>query len=861
MDLRSKRMLMNIQASSQEYSKLLDYTKQQTDAQCVLFASINPHNGIATIIGADSEYGYLEGDIIQCPMHVNLMMTMTSLSAPIPACDFSIPLALQNLTDEFIVIAAISNLQNDTVGVLFTFFKTPFLSAQQQCYVDIARQKIEIGLQYQLVKHPYSERLTAQLNLLEEVSKVSKVGAWEVDRLSGGLSATSVAREIIGLEHLTKMSLRRVLDFFDATLRDRLRRLLLEALRSKTSFECFFEFINAKGKRKSVKLSVHMHFSSERIQRGRVSRLYGAIQDDTEVQQLSESQHNFAEYITALLNNTEVAVLSIDASGTILSANDTVECILGFTPDEIVGLDTRTLLSHQSSLDTPSALSPLSDASQARTQNNTATEVLRHKSGRRVTCEVAAKFCIIDQQAITILTLQNVTEQLHEVAHYKRLAFRDEVTGLHNMHYLNHYLSTLSPSDEARRCFCACIRLCIKNISEYERALGLPSTDYIQRVFAQRLYRIFEKRNGQDYVVCKSDNGSFYLFLTTRFLDSSRAISALDNALQLLQEHVLLPVNMHNDLFSAQIQMASCTLPYHHLSLKSILNHLSDKHAVSYRLLSDTVIPVEYCYIDRHDVERYNYIKRSFTRALSQDELFIELQPQYNADNALTNSEVLVRWKHPQLGVLYPKEFISIAEENDCIADIDLWVCDKACEILSLLNESAPQFNTRLSINVSARHLARGDFIERFVATVDKWNIVRSLLSIELSESTLFHCIDIIQSRVTALAGLGFSIAIDGFGVTHTNLAMLQVLPVSEIKVDRQFVSALCSTSSQRDVVKRFCDLASAMQLNAVASGIENASQLHYANECGCSVFQGHYLDEPMSVATWKEKFYQASNP
>lgn len=149
MDLRSKRMLMNMQSSPQQFNRLLDNTKQRADARCVLFASINPHNGNATIIETDSEYAFLEGDVIKCPMHVSLMVSMTTLSAPISACDFALPEVLQQFSDGFIVIASISNLQNEVVGVLLSFFKTPFLNAHQQDYVDIARQKVEIGLHYQ----------------------------------------------------------------------------------------------------------------------------------------------------------------------------------------------------------------------------------------------------------------------------------------------------------------------------------------------------------------------------------------------------------------------------------------------------------------------------------------------------------------------------------------------------------------------------------------------------------------------------------------------------------------------------------------------------------------------------------------
>ncbi|GFD91146.1 hypothetical protein KUL152_33720 [Tenacibaculum sp. KUL152] len=853
MDLRSKRMLMNMQSSPQQFNKLLDNTKQRADARCVLFASINPHNGNATVIETDCEYAFLEGDVIKCPMHVSLMVSMTTLSAPISACDFALPEALQKFSDGFIVIASISNLQNEVVGVLLSFFKTPFLNAQQQDYVDIARQKVEIGLHYQLSQHPYSERLETQINLLEEVSTLSKVGAWEVDRLSGVLTATSVTKDLLGLEHLSKINIRRAFDFFDSDTRQQLRKLLHKAIRRDKSFVHYFNFVNAKGQRKSVKLTTHLQYSTERAQRGRVSRLYGAIQDDSDVQRLSESQQNFAEYMASLLNSAQVVVMSFDKSGTILSVNNRVDSMLGFKPEDLIGQDVRLLITYRKDAQQRSILLANATEEQQCLPNCGSIEPIRHKSGRRIACEIRVVHNTIHNQDISIATISDATTHIHQLEHLKELAFRESVTGLQNTHLLTHYINELNLSSEQLKSHCACLRVSVKNTEEYERAYGQPTVGYILRVFAQRLHRVFENNPNQDYLLCKAEGSTFYLFIKAFFHSEEEATHAIDTAYMLLQEHVLLPVNMHNDLLKVHAQLSSCTLLYRHLSSRKLFDLLCDRPDRRYLPLKDCVISAEYCRVNNLDVERHNYIKHSFNRALAQGEFFIELQPQYNDDQKLTKSEVLVRWKHPQLGVMFPQDFITIAEECDYIADLDLWVCNAACELLSECIENGAE--TLLSLNLSARHLARGDFICKFIAIVDKWKLPRKLLSIELRESALVDSVNTIQARVYELVNLGFLVSIDDFGTANANFNILQTLPLTEIKVHKKFIANLASSTSDRLAVKHFCYLARTLRLNVVASGVENEEQLSHAKQCGCIAFQGYFLDEPMGVSQWKDKF------
>ena len=399
------------------------------------------------------------------------------------------------------------------------------------------------------------------------------------------------------------------------------------------------------------------------------------------------------------------------------------------------------------------------------------------------------------------------------------------------------------------------VRVSIQNIKEYEDAFGEPTIDYILRILASRFIRIFEVTNRSTASVFKCDRGTFYIHLNQYFSDDAQSVIAANEAAKLLQEQVLAPITLHNSLLNIETQTISCTVPIKHFSFKKIRELLSRKPLREVNGRQHASSEHEYFHINASDIERYNYIKHSLSRAISNNELFVELQPQYNAQNNIVSSEVLLRWKHPHLGVVNPAEFIPIAEENDFIAELGLWVCNEACRLLSECQSL--QVNTKLSVNISAKHLARADFVSKFVGIVNRWRVSHRDLTLELTEGALIRGVSIIQCRVRELAEQGFSLSIDDFGMGDSNLNYLQDLPITELKVDRVFIEALEGSQQKTLLVTSICNMAKALHLNTVAEGIETTGQLDQAKACGCSAFQGFYLDKPMNVDDWRDKISQ----
>lgn len=855
MDLRSERMLSTMRTTQQDISVLLNESRTKTEALCVLLASVNPNNGRATVVSCDENHSALDAQSVVFPSHVLLMLPLTNLSAPIPCKEFSFPPSLAHYAESYVVVATVRDMQNEVMGVVLTFVRQSVLTPLQHTLIDIARQKVELNYQYELARHPYSDKLSEQLSLLEEVSSISKVGAWEIDRFSGVLTLTEVMKALIGLPRVKNVSLHDVLDLLKPSDRENLKQRVFKALRNDRQFVKHFDFHDKQGRKRSIKLTVFLQVQQGAFNGIKLTRLYGAVQDETEIQRLSDSQHNYSDYLTSLLNNVDSVVLSIDEHGTILTANERVYPILGFEPEELIGQDIKLISTKLQNSNVPSCFLNLAEGLALCSEKGPVNECLRHKNGKRIACEVNLSKCSVHNQQLIVATVRDITVHNHEVEHYKQLALTDLVTGLPNLNQFERYLSENSHVDRSSKPFATFLRVAICNVKEYENAFGEPTIDYILRILASRFIRIFEVTQRNSASVFKCERGAFYIHLHQYVSEEVLSSNAARDCANLIHDHVLAPITLHNSLLSIETQIISCTVPTKHFSFKKIKELLSRKPLRDTKSRSALPTGHEYFHVNASDIERYNYIKHSLSRAISNNELFVELQPQYDVNNTVISSEVLLRWKHPHLGSVNPAEFIPIAEENDFISELGLWVCNEACKLLSECQSL--KIKTKLSVNISAKHLARADFVSKFVATVNRWRVPHKELTLELTEGALIRGVSIIQRRVRELAEHGFSLSIDDFGIGDSNLNYLQDLPITELKVDRVFIEAIEGSQQKTLLVTSICNMAKALHLNTVAEGIETTGQLDQAKACGCSAFQGYFLDKPMSIEDWRLKIAQ----
>ncbi|WP_237562910.1 EAL domain-containing protein [Bacillus dakarensis] len=240
-------------------------------------------------------------------------------------------------------------------------------------------------------------------------------------------------------------------------------------------------------------------------------------------------------------------------------------------------------------------------------------------------------------------------------------------------------------------------------------------------------------------------------------------------------------------------------------------------------------------------------IENSLRKALEKDELLLYYQPQVNLKtNSVTSVEVLLRWEHPDLGMISPGEFIPIAEETGLILPIGEWVLRKACQTMNDW-QKAGHPPVRVAINLSARQFLQHDLVDQIKMILSETSLEPNLLELEITENMVMHDVHKAIGVLHQLKDLGVTISIDDFGTGYSSLNYLKEFPIDTLKIDRSFIYDIDKNSNSVALTKAITTLAHDLNLNVVAEGVENYKQLSLVKQFSCDFVQGFYFSKPLS--------------
>lgn len=232
-------------------------------------------------------------------------------------------------------------------------------------------------------------------------------------------------------------------------------------------------------------------------------------------------------------------------------------------------------------------------------------------------------------------------------------------------------------------------------------------------------------------------------------------------------------------------------------------------------------------------------MEQSLRRALENGELEMYYQPQINfSTGQVVGAESLIRWNHPERGLLNASDFIPCAEETGLIIEISDWMLDPLCRDLTEWNAICEQ-PLRLSLNLSPHYLDRGDFTGKLRDALERHGIAASQIEIEITENLFIRNQQFASEQLGRLCQLGVSVAIDDFGTGYSSLAYLHRFPVHTIKIDQSFVREVKNVDGHYPVIMAIISIARGLGLNVIAEGVENAVQANYLGQAGCNTLQG----------------------
>jgi diguanylate cyclase (GGDEF)-like protein/PAS domain S-box-containing protein len=238
--------------------------------------------------------------------------------------------------------------------------------------------------------------------------------------------------------------------------------------------------------------------------------------------------------------------------------------------------------------------------------------------------------------------------------------------------------------------------------------------------------------------------------------------------------------------------------------------------------------------------------------ALAQKQFELFYQVQVDSDGTAHGAEVLLRWRHPQRGLVSPLQFIPLSEDTGLIVPIGSWVLDTVCAQIAKWQNDTTLATLVVAVNVSAKQFRQADFVAQVEQSVTQHGIAPALIKLELTESLVLDNVEDTIAKMHALKAFGVNFSMDDFGTGYSSLSYLKRLPLDQIKIDQSFVRDITTDKTDMVMVKTIVDLGVNFEMDVIAEGVETEAQLALLKQSGCARFQGYLFSKPILVAEFE---------
>ena len=445
-----------------------------------------------------------------------------------------------------------------------------------------------------------------------------------------------------------------------------------------------------------------------------------------------------------------------------------------------------------------------------------------------------------------VITFHDVTDLRRANEEIEHLAFYDPLTGLPNRRLLLDRLGQAPVLSQRSGKVGALLFLDLDHFKDLNDTLGHEVGDELLQAVAQRLLanvRVADtvaRLGGDEFVVMLSE-------LSTSTQEAAAMAQRIgEKILRGLSEPYLLRGHTHQGaasigatLFGASAQSASELLRQADIAMYQVKARRGNA----------------LCFFDPKMQTAINdraQLEADLRQALVAQQLVLHYQPQATLQGDVIGAECLLRWQHPQRGMVPPGQFIAVAEESDLILHIGQWVLHSACTQLARWQEQPQWAHLQLSVNVSARQFRQSDFVHQVIETLQVTGARAHLLTLELTESLVLDNVEDAIDKMHQLRTKGVRFSVDDFGTGYSSLAYLTRLPLHQLKIDQSFVRNLGARASDDVIVQTIIGMGRNLDLEVIAEGVETEAQKAILAGHGCDLYQGYLLARPMPVADFE---------
>jgi diguanylate cyclase (GGDEF)-like protein/PAS domain S-box-containing protein len=567
---------------------------------------------------------------------------------------------------------------------------------------------------------------------------------------------------------------------------------------------------------------------------GSVTHYVSSHIDMTERQRMQSETESQLRRNQTLMQNSLDGIHIMDVQGNIIETNDAFCNMLGYTRQEARSLniaDWNSQYPKQILLDR--LRNSIGKSSRFETTH-------RRKDGKLLHVEISTAGIEIDGQPFIYASSRDITERKAAEEEIRHLAFNDQLTKLPNRQFMLARLQEALASGARIGKRGALLLIDLDNFKTLNDTLGHDIGDLLLQQVAERLKSSVREadlvaRLGGDEFVVMLENLSEYppeAAAQTEIV-GGKILSSLGQIFQLGANEYHCTASIGAVLFNGNAQTTDELMKQADIAM-----YQAKKAGRNNLRFFDPQM--------QDSVNTRAVLESELRKALENRQFQLYYQIQVDSSSRPLGAESLIRWLHPERGMILPAQFIPLAEETGLILPIGLWVLDAACAQIRAWQQQPHTCGLVLAVNVSARQFHQDGFVAQVKSALQRHEIDPTLLKLELTEGMLLEDIDDTITTMYALNDIGVQFSLDDFGTGYSSLQYLKRLPLDQIKIDQSFVRDIATDSSDKAIVRTIIAMARSLDIAVIAEGVETEEQRQFLMSNGCTHYQGYLFGKPV---------------
>ena len=697
--------------------------------------------------------------------------------------------------------------------------------------VDIALSHLQrdgriwvfVALRCDAEQREQRDSISKQAEFLRQSQAVGDIGSWAWHITEDRLEWSDQIFHIFGVEPQSfTPDYDRFFNYAHPDDRDRISLAIMATIENDVPYCIEHRIIQANGGVREV----IEHGKVYRNSAGEPIRMLGTLRD------ITEDKEKQARLLLSrvVFDNSAEGIVILDENFKIIDANTVFNRLTEVSRSNHIN-DLENILHPRSPNDAQVILKDLNTLKQWK------GEVWIKSPSREIIPTLTTIVAINDdtsRQRRYVITVLDIADLKDSENQLKFLADYDQLTSLPNrkrfLQYLETSIAQAKADDEL-----AIIYIDLDGFKQINDSQGLDTGDQLLKEVADYLHRLHSP-----YIFSARIGGDEFALV----VKGSAANSSLDRIATILVSRLNFSKQFGDYIFEISVSVGISRYRHDSFEYIELLRKADQAMHQAKKNGRNT-----YCYYDAAIGEReLDEIKlvSAMREGLNKKQFELHYQPKVClSSNHVVGFEALVRWRHPERGLISPADFIPLAEANGLIVPIGYEVLTQAC---ALLKDNTLQ-PAKVAINLSAKQLHSPSLISDIKGVIDRFRLLPSLLEIEVTESVAMDDVENNLSILRSIKALGVSIAIDDFGTGYSSLSYLKQMPVDTLKIDRSFVFNIASSAEDKAIVTAIISLAKSLNLKVIAEGVETGEQLDLLTEMGCDEAQGFFLSRPVEAS------------